>query len=107
MKVLRRKIASCTLATVLGMSSLGLPMTATAQEGRFFEQNPPDKSTRMLADTFLVRPVMLVGTILGAATFVVSLPFSAAGGNTGEAWNQLVVAPASYTFGTPLGDLPE
>ena len=107
MKGLRPKLASCALATVLGVSSVGLPSMAAAQEGRFFEQNPPDKSTRMLADTFLVRPVMLAGTIIGTAAFVVSLPFSAAGGNTGEAWEQLVVAPASYTFGTPLGDLPE
>ena len=71
MKVLRRKLASCALATVLGLSSVGLPMTAAAQEGRFFEQDQPDKGTRMLADTFLIRPVMLVGTVLGAATFVV------------------------------------
>lgn len=103
MKVVRRKIVSLALATVLGVSSLGLPITAAAQE----EHETYDKTTRMVGDTFLVRPVALVGTILGAATFVVSLPFSAAGGNVGEAWDYLVIEPASYTFGRPLGELPE
>lgn len=103
MKVVRRKIVSYGLAIVLGVSSVGLPITAAAHE----EQRPDDKSTRMMGDTFLVRPFALLGTILGTATFVVSLPFSAAGGNVGEAWDQMVVGPASCTFGRPLGELPE
>ena len=107
MKVLQRKILSYTLATALGVSSVGLPITAAAQEGRFFEQTQTDKSGRMLADTFLVRPVTLAGTIIGAATFVVSLPFTIFSGSVGEAGKQLVVKPAAYTFTTPLGELPE
>lgn len=103
MKEVRRKIVNYVLATVLSVSIVGLPMTAAAQ-GDYY---PEDKSMRMMADTFIVRPLMLVGTIIGAATFVVSLPFSAAGGNTDEAWEHLVVVPASYTFGRPLGEEPE
>jgi len=37
------------------------------------------------------------------AIFVVSVPFSALGGNSQEAWNSLVVSPADYTFKRPLG----
>ena len=103
MKVVRRKIVTFALATVLVVSSVGLPITAAAHE----EPKSDNKSTRMAGDTFLIRPFALLGTVLGAATFVVSLPFSATGGNIGEAWDQLVVLPASYTFGRPLGELPE
>jgi hypothetical protein len=59
----------------------------------------------MMADTFMIRPFMLVGTVVGLATFVVTLPFSALGGNIGEAGNTLVVEPARYTFVRPLGEL--
>lgn len=59
----------------------------------------------MLADLILVRPIMLVGTALGTAAFLVSLPFTALGGNVDEAKKRLVEEPGSYTFTRPLGDL--
>jgi hypothetical protein len=58
----------------------------------------------MAADTVLLRPLGLVSTVLGSALFVVSLPFSLLGGNTGDAAQKLVVDPAKYTFNRPLGD---
>jgi len=57
----------------------------------------------MLADTVMVRPLTLVGTAVGVVAFVVTLPFSALGGNVGEAGQLLVVDPAKYTFIRPLG----
>ena len=45
----------------------------------------------------------LVATVLGTATFLVSLPFSAAGGNVGEAAEHLVMKPAKATFVRCLG----
>ena len=48
---------------------------------------------------------MLTSTVVGLATFIVTLPFSALGGNIGEAGNTLVVEPAKYTFVRPLGEL--
>ena len=57
----------------------------------------------MMFDLVLLRPLGLAATVIGTAFFVVSLPFSALGGNTGEAANKLVVAPAKYTFSRPLG----
>jgi hypothetical protein len=57
----------------------------------------------MLADTVLVRPLMLVGTVVGVVAFVITLPFSALGGNVGDAGQTLVVSPAKYTFIRPLG----
>jgi len=55
------------------------------------------------ADALIARPLGLVVTGLGAAVFVVSLPFSLIGGNVGEAADMLVVEPARETFGRCLG----
>lgn len=56
-------------------------------------------------DALFYRPVGLVLIPLGAALFVISLPFSATGGNVPSAFHNLVVAPAEYTFCRPLGDI--
>lgn len=61
----------------------------------------------MTIDALVARPVGLVATLAGAAVFVVSLPFSAVGGNSDEAWDRLVVSPAEYTFKRELGDFEE
>jgi len=59
----------------------------------------------MLADTVLVRPPMFLASIVGVVTFVITLPFSALGGNVDEAGKTLVLDPLEYTFLRPLGDL--
>ncbi len=58
----------------------------------------------MIADTFLARPLGLVTIIAGSAVFVVSLPFSALGGNASTAVQKLVKDPFVFTFKRPLGD---
>ena len=57
----------------------------------------------MIFDLVLLRPLGLAGLVAGTACFIVSLPFSLLGGNTGEAAQKLVVAPAKYTFTRSLG----
>ncbi|MBL8224571.1 MAG: hypothetical protein JNM50_04510 [Chromatiales bacterium] len=59
----------------------------------------------MVVDGLLLRPLGFVGTVLGTGAWIVTLPFSALGGNAGEAANQLIVKPAQYTFTRPLGDV--
>jgi uncharacterized protein YceK len=59
----------------------------------------------MLLDTVFLRPVSLVGAAVGAAAWVVSLPFSLPSGSTGEAWDALVETPLNYTFTRPLGNI--
>ena len=58
----------------------------------------------MTADLILARPLGIVATVLGCAVFIVSLPFSALGGNTKEASQKLIKEPASFTFVRPLGE---
>jgi hypothetical protein len=59
----------------------------------------------MLLDTVFLRPVSLVGVAMGAAAWIVSLPFSLPSGSTGEAWDALVETPLNYTFSRPLGNI--
>jgi hypothetical protein len=63
-----------------------------------------DRGADMAADLVLVRPLGFVGTVLGTAGFVVSLPFTLPTGSAGEAGRALVVRPFEYTFNRPLGD---
>lgn len=76
-------------------------LAAKAEKDLNKNQNSP---AVMTIDLIILRPLGLVATLCGTLVFVVSLPFSALGGNTTEAWNSLVVTPAEYTFQRPLGD---
>jgi hypothetical protein len=58
----------------------------------------------MVADILVVRPLGIVASVVGTAIFIVSLPFSALGGNTKIACQKLVEDPAKFTFKRPLGD---
>ena len=99
-----RKPVSYLLAATLALSSIVyVPGAFAASYSSSIE--PERTGGTMMADTFLIRPFMLAGTVVGLATFVVTLPFSALGGNVGEAGDTLVVQPAKYTFIRPLGEL--
>jgi len=105
MRMIPKKLTSYVVAGVLTAATLSLPMTASASEYAF--DNPQAKPTggEMLADAFLIRPFMLVSTVVTTAAFIVTLPFSAMGGNAGDAANILVAEPARYTFTRPLGEM--
>lgn len=60
-------------------------------------------ASEMAADLLIARPAGAVVTTLGAAFFVLSLPFSAAGGNLEQAAQTMVVKPARETFVRCLG----
>ena len=62
-------------------------------------------ASAMAADLLVIRPLGIVATVVGSAVFIVSLPFSALGGNTKTACRKLVQNPAKFTFTRALGDL--
>lgn len=101
-----RKLLSYILAFTLALSNIMFSSNVAAYEswGNEMVNEEPTGGT-MLADAFMVRPFMLVSTIVGTVTYIVTLPFSLLGGNAGEAGKTLVVEPAKYTFVRPLGDL--
>ncbi len=100
MKVLFKRLVSAFFALFI----LSASFSVSAEGYSDFEY---DKVTgvEMFGDLVFVRPLMLVTTLAGTATFLVSLPFSLLGGNVGDAGEALVIEPAKYTFIRPLGDI--
>ena len=82
------------------------PVEASVWTQDEFARFPSDdrSAEAMVFDAAFVRPLGIVGIVFGTVAFVVSLPFSAPGGNTGEAYERLMADPARYTFKRPLGD---
>ncbi|GMQ84269.1 MAG: hypothetical protein BMS9Abin06_1045 [Gammaproteobacteria bacterium] len=105
MQLITKKLASYLMVCVLTMTSLSLPMVASAASYGYMSDGNQPTGGKMMADAFLVRPFMLVGTVLTTATFIITLPFSALGGNVGESAKTLVAEPAAYTFTRPMGEL--
>ncbi|MCC4310015.1 MAG: hypothetical protein ABGX87_03730 [Alcanivorax sp.] len=99
MKRALRLVAATALASTL---SLGGP--AQAREMEMDGARP--SALAMFGDALIVRPVMTVATVGGAAVWLVTLPFSAIGGNTGEAAETLVKDPAATAFVRCLGCTP-
>jgi hypothetical protein len=60
----------------------------------------------MLVDVIVLRPFGIAATVLGAAVFVVSLPFTLPTRSVDKAAQKLVVDPAKFTFVRPLGYVP-
>lgn len=58
---------------------------------------------RMVADTLVARPLYAAATAFGAAVFLVTLPFSALGGNVDQAASELVTGPAHGLLTRCLG----
>jgi hypothetical protein len=60
----------------------------------------------MAFDLVVVRPVALVGTILGTGLFILGIPLSLIQGEPPmDPAKKLVVEPAKYTFERPLGQM--
>ncbi|MDV7212115.1 hypothetical protein SAMN04244572_02437 [Azotobacter beijerinckii] len=57
----------------------------------------------MIGDLIVARPFLIAATLAGTAAFVISLPFTALGGNVKEAGQSLVVAPGREAFVRCLG----
>ena len=87
------------LALVFGMA--GILMVPQLGYTQAVEEEPT--ALAMTGDLLLARPLLLGMTIIGSVVYVVSLPFSLAGGNAGEAGKTLVVGPAQATFVRCLG----
>lgn len=79
---------------------LAEPVSSPVQE-KLTTPSPTDT----FIDVLFYRPIGLALIPIGTALFIVSLPFSVTGGNVPTAFNNLVAAPAKYTFARPLGQI--
>ena len=93
---IRRAVVAISCVALIAGSGL-----AIAQET--YPSGDAD-SGAMAADLIFVRPIALVGTVVGAAIFVVTLPFTLPTQSAEEAGRALVASPFEYTFNRPLGD---
>lgn len=86
------------------LTAVALSVTLVAPQIGFAQQVDEDPSALAMAgDAIIARPLGVVFTVVGAALYVVTLPFSLAGGNAKEAGKELVVGPAEATFVRCLG----
>ena len=99
MKVRKKLMASAMGITLsLGVLSCGM---SVADDG---DRSEPTGG-EMFADALIVRPMTLAASVVGAATWVVTLPFTLFSGNAGDAGKSWVLDPLGYTFVRPLGDI--
>lgn len=67
------------------------------------EASSVPSGAEMAGDALVGRPLLVVATVLGAATFLVSLPFSIAGSNVRASADRLVGGPLRATVARCLG----
>jgi hypothetical protein len=95
--ILKRVIVLLT-----AIALVAVPCMTCFAEG--LEQDDDIIAGKMAGDALVARPLGLCATVIGGAIFVVSLPFSALGGNTKPAYDSLLVNPFKFTFSRPLGE---
>jgi len=96
------KVLKHTTIIFIVVSLLAVPISGFAAEN--LNKKKDISGGAMVADTLTLRPLGLISTIAGFGLFVISSPFSAAGGNIDKAWDAMVKKPAKFTFARPLGD---
>jgi hypothetical protein len=96
-------MSACKL--VLAVALAALLVRPTFAEPLEYGPTSSDPATggTMVADALIARPIYAAATAFGAAVFLVTLPFSALGGNVEEAGEQLVAGPARGLFTRCLG----
>ena len=98
-----------TSAVVLALTSGLLALSAQAEVVQQNVSGDPlytveaPKGFAMVGDLVVARPLLIGATLVGIAAFIVSLPFTALGGNVGEAAQALVVEPGREAFVRCLG----
>ncbi|WGL64861.1 multidrug transporter [Pseudomonas sp. CW003PS] len=98
-----------TSVVVLALTSGLLALSAQAEVVQQNVSGDPlytveaPKGFAMVGDLVVARPLLIGATLVGTAAFIVSLPFTALGGNVGEAAQALVVEPGREAFVRCLG----
>lgn len=94
----RLRLLTVVMAGLIGVTAV--PAGAASEE-----PVTGDKGSDMLVDLIVMRPLGLASTVVGAAVFVVALPFTLPTGSVKTSAHEMVVRPAEYTFNRPLGEL--
>lgn len=100
MEFIQRRLLALVVSLAVGAASI--PAFAEGVSESSLDMERPSAAA-MFGDAILARPALLVLTAAGTGIFLVTLPFSALGGNVAEAGKTLVVGPAKSTFLRCLG----
>lgn len=100
MPAILKQLLICVIIALMIFTPFGASALAQAEKNI---SKPTAGNT--FIDAVIYRPVGLVAIPVGAVLFVLTIPFSAIGGNVGESFYNLVATPAKYTFVRPLGDI--
>lgn len=96
-EILRRGLVTTAAVTLLSAQ------VAQAQQAQSRNDASEPGTGEIMADVLIARPIGAAMTAIGAAAFIVTLPFSVAGGDVAEAGEKLVVGPGKETFVRCLG----
>ncbi|HSP56939.1 MAG TPA: hypothetical protein VLO12_01375 [Halomonas sp.] len=89
-------------AVLVMLMAMMVSMPVLAQSaGQHIKAQP--HSAAMVADAVIARPLLAAATLGGTAIFLVSLPFTALGGNVGSSAEALIKSPAEAAFRRCLG----
>lgn len=113
--VLISALATAGTPTLLAQETAEPPAQspqAPTKESTMTSPNPAQNASagrrvdpaEVAADALVVRPVGMAATVVGAAIFIVALPFAAIAGDVKQTSKSLVGAPAAFTFKRRLGD---
>lgn len=97
---MKKYLSVLTLAVFLTL----MPLFALAQQGGPISG---EKSTDMVVDAVVMRPLGLAAMLVGTVLTVVALPFTLPSGSVESSAREWIVKPAIYTFRRPLGDFSD
>lgn len=101
MEFIQRRLLALVVSVSVGAASV--PAFADDLSTAEDVVNSRPTAAAMIGDALIARPGLIAMTVIGSGLFVVTLPFSALGGNVGEAGHMLVVGPAKSAFLRCLG----
>ena len=101
---MRRFKMIVSMVTIMSVLLIGATSVIQAEE----YQSKPDEqedvtAEKILADVFFLRPIGILATAFGAATFLITLPFTLPTNTHEIVGKKLVGAPWNYTFKRPVG----
>ena len=97
------KIAKQSMILLLMFTLVAVPFGSSAFARQELSSEEPS-AIAMVADLILLRPLGFLAFMGGTGLFIVTLPFSALGGNSETAADKLVRDPAAFTFQRALGE---
>lgn len=100
----KSRVFSFAAAAVLLAASASASAEDSVNASFSSEADATPSSGAIAMDVLVLRPLSLVGTLLGTAVFVVGLPFEVMAGDVAGPAKRLVAQPAKFTFVRPLGD---